>query len=142
MCKNSIKRKANRTDATLEIYVDRNLTQNKFVFGFSAIFITVGFGVIIWGIFQAINNSLQISIVFASTISGIVTEFIGATFMVVYRSTIEQANEYYKTLVRRDLVDLAIEVLGEIDNHATTENLKSNAMATLAQNIIELSGKN
>jgi phosphate/sulfate permease len=141
MCENSFRKNANHTDATLEMYVGRNLIQNKFIFWFSAIFITIGFGVILWGIFQAINNSLQTTIVLAATISGIVTEFIGATFMVVYRSTIEQANEYYKTLVRRDLVDLAIEVLNEIDNQATTEHLKSNAMANLAQNIIELSGK-
>jgi hypothetical protein len=87
MCKNSIKRDSARAHETLEKYVSRNLSQNKFIFGLSAIVITLGFGTIIWGIFQALNDPSQITMVLTATISGTVTEFIGATFLVVYHST-------------------------------------------------------
>ena len=60
----------------------------------------IGFGIIIWGISQAIQHpSFALPPIIAGVV-GVITEFIGATFLFIYRSTIEQAINYSKTLER------------------------------------------
>jgi hypothetical protein len=49
-----------------------------------------------------------------SGVSGIITEFIGATFLFLYRSTIQQATNHIKTLERINSVGMAVKILDTI----------------------------
>lgn len=44
-------------------------------------------------------------------VSGIITQFIGATFMVIYRSTMTQANEFMVILERINTVGMLFKFL-------------------------------
>jgi len=74
---------------TLESYFNKNLSQVSQIFWLSVLVMFIGFGIIIWGITQAIqqpNSSLPAVI---TGLAGVITELIGATFLFIYRSTIQ-----------------------------------------------------
>jgi hypothetical protein len=52
-------------------------------------------------------------------ITGIITEFIGATFLFVYRSTIQQAGTYMQTLESINSVGMAMQILDTISPDST-----------------------
>ncbi len=117
--------------AKLEQYFDRNLSQINYIFWLSVIVMVVGFGFILFGISQTLipipketgsniqettaqTNNLTPALV--GSIAGIITEFIGATFLFIYRSTIQQALTYTKTLERINSVGMAMQILDTISN--------------------------
>ena len=57
-----------------------------------------------------------------ASISGLITQFIGATFMVIYRSTMAQANEFVTVLDRINTVGMAMKVLDQIPDEDRTKN--------------------
>ncbi|MCK5218563.1 leucine-rich repeat domain-containing protein [bacterium] len=108
---------------TMENYHNRNFSQIKFIFKLSIAVMIIGFGFILYGISKGTLNSLA---------AGIITEFIGATFLVVYRSTIQQASTYYKTLEKENFVGIALEIVDtisveskELKDKTKTEIIKS-----------------
>jgi hypothetical protein len=46
--------------------------------------------------------------------SDIITQFIGVTFMVIYRSTMARANQFMEVLERINTVGMAVQVLDSI----------------------------
>ena len=105
----------------LEAYFDRNLFQVNLIFWLSVSVMIAGFVVVIWGIWSAQSASakgLTSSPVLASA-EGIITQFIGATFMMIYRSTMKQANDYILVLDRINNVGMAIQVLDRIPDSMT-----------------------
>ena len=115
----------------LEAYIDRNLQQVKLIF-FAAIgTMVVGFGMAGYGVILAWSRpeSIRPSLVAAG--SGIVTEFIAATFMVVYRSTMSQATNYMNVLERINTVGMAVQILDSIPE-ASTE-LKNATRASMTE---------
>src|SRR6266487_3232743 len=90
--------------AKIEVYIDDNVEQMKKIFNCSMIVMSVGGLLIFISIIIALIEVLftkQPSILTPAAISGfagIITEFIGATFLFIYRSTIQQASSYIKTL--------------------------------------------
>jgi hypothetical protein len=72
---------------TLEAYFNRNLSQINSIFWLSVSVMVVGFGIIIWGISQAIQSSDASVPAAIAGAAGVITEFIGATFLFIYRST-------------------------------------------------------
>src|SRR5262249_34589638 len=77
--------------ATLEAYFNRNLSQISWIFWLSVSVMMVGFFIIAFGIWQAVRSQGIVTPAAMATLAGIITEFIGATFLFVYRSTIQQA---------------------------------------------------
>ena len=68
-------------------------------------------------------------------ISGLITQFIGATFMVIYRSTMSQANDFMSVLERINTVGMAVH---ELDRIPEEENdLKNNVRAHFVELLIE-----
>ena len=57
----------------------------------------------------------QSTVLFGSIV-GVITEFIGATFLFVYRSTVEQAVNYTRTLERINSVGMAMKILDTISD--------------------------
>ena len=68
------------------------------------------------------RDSLKVSAIAA--LSGIITEFIGATFMMIYRSTMTQANQFMEVLERINTVGMAVQFLDAIpQEHAELKNI-------------------
>lgn len=73
----------------------------------------VGFGFVLWGVWLAIKNPGQ-NTGWIAAMSGIITEFIGVTFMVIYRSTMAQANSFMQVLERINTSGMAVQILDSI----------------------------
>ena len=103
----------------------------------------VGFGFIIYGIIQAFRtkpgvpghdiSALTPAVV--ATVSGIVTEFIGATFLFIYRSTIQQASHYTQTLERINAVGMAMQILDTISDES--KELQDKTKAEIVKLLIQ-----
>jgi hypothetical protein len=128
----------------LEMYFDRNLSQINYIFMLSVAVLIIGFGFILYGVSHSISSSsidlqaaadilgetenpdVLASIIAQSsntsgsvaTLAGVVTEFIGATFLFIYRSTITQATAYTETLERIHSVGMAMQILDTISDES------------------------
>jgi hypothetical protein len=99
----------------LELYFDRNLTQISAIFWLSVAVMLAGFSLILYSINRALNvpGAVQVvSIISAS--AGVITEFVGATFLFLYRSTVQQATANIRTLERINAVGMAVAILDTI----------------------------
>ncbi|MBC8319091.1 MAG: hypothetical protein ISR55_10545 [Bacteroidetes bacterium] len=119
----------------LEAYFDRNLSQINYIFWISIFVMVTGFGFIVCGILMSINYPEVITITYIASISGIITEFIGVTFMLIYRSTIRQATKNMNVLERINSVGMAIQILDSIPD--SDEELKSQTKAEITKLLIE-----
>lgn len=107
--------------------------QANLIFKISIISIVIGLVTILISIFFIINNDLS-QILVISTIGGILTEFIGATFLVMYKSLILQLNENLKILERLNFIGIGIKILDTMDeNHENIGEVKKE----LAKKIID-----
>jgi nitrate reductase NapE component len=114
--------------AKLESYFDRNLMQVYSIFIIAIVAMIVGFGFMLWGVWLALRNPGQ-NTSWIAAISGIITEFIGATFMVIYRSTMAQANAFMQVLERINTVGMAVQILDSIPD--SESQLKNSMRAEL-----------
>ena len=96
---------------TLEAYFNRNLNQVTWIFWLSLFVMLAGFMIIIWGITQAVQNPDSDTAAIVTGFAGVITELIGATFLFVYRSTMQQASKYIETLERINSVGMAMQIL-------------------------------
>jgi hypothetical protein len=90
----------------------------------------VGFGFVLWGVGLAIKSPGE-STAWIAAISGIITEFIGVTFMVIYRSTMAQANAFMQVLERINTVGMAVQILDSIPE--PDKDLKNTTRAELVR---------
>jgi len=125
--------------ATLEQYFNRNLSQIRVIFWLSVAVMVAGFSVIVWGISQAVQSPNAVAASAIAALAGVITEFIGATFLFIYRSTIQQSMEYSKTLERINSVGMALQIIDTIsDDPVIGENeLKSKTKAQLVELIMK-----
>jgi hypothetical protein len=119
----------------LEAYFDRNLIQVNLVFWVAALVMAVGFAFVLVGVWFAYlkPDSMKPSLVAA--ISGIITQFIGATFMVIYRSTMSQASEFMTVLERINSVGMAVQVLDSLKDGT---DLKDETRAEIAKLLLSV----
>ena len=122
---------------TLEAYFNRNLSQINYIFWLSVCVMIVGFGIIIWGISQAIRSPDTFVPAAIASAAGVITEFIGATFLFVYRSTIQQASSYSRTLERMTSVGMAMQILDTMPDEANPDDLKSKTKAILVELLMQ-----
>jgi hypothetical protein len=130
---------------TLEQYFNRNLNQITWIFWLSLLVMFAGFGVIMWGIQQGIAiaeskenlNSIKSLPPIIAAFSGIITEFIGATFLFIYRSTMQQATNYSKTLERINSVGMAMQILDTMPDESKPGDLKNETKAELVKLLVK-----
>jgi hypothetical protein len=118
----------------LEAYFDRNLSQVSQVFWLAVVVTTVGFFFILWGIVASLNQPQFTARAVIAGVAGVITQFIGATFLVIYRSIMAQANEFIAVLERINTVGMAVQVLDSIpeDQVELKNSTRSNLVALLA----------
>lgn len=114
----------------LEAYFDRNLSQVNAIFYVSVAVMIAGFGLVGYGVLLSMSHP-QATAAYVSAISGIITQFIGATFMLIYRSTMAQANSFMTILERINTVGMAVQILdsmpeseGQLKNETRSEIVK------------------
>src|SRR5262249_2025374 len=122
--------------ATLESYFNRNLSQIASIFWLSLFVMIIGFGVVIFGILESMKTPSAIAPAAIATAAGIITEFIGATFLFIYRSTIQQAIGYSKTLERINSVGMAMQILDTMPDKTESADLKSETKARLVELLV------
>jgi hypothetical protein len=107
----------------LEAYFDRNLQQVNQVFFVSIGVMIVGFIFVAAAIALTLHDSSTIPVAKVTGGVGLVTEFIGATFMVIYRSTMTQANKFMNILERINTVGMSVQVLDSMsETHGKLKN--------------------
>ncbi len=123
----------------LETYLDRNLSQVRSIYWLTVIVMTVGFFLIGYGVFKVFANpayNLKASMI--ATASGVLVNFIGASFLVVHRSTMSQAKEYVTILERINAVGMAVQILETIRDD--DKNLKQHTTAAVATEMLRMYG--
>ena len=126
---------------TLEIYFNRNLNQIRWIFWLSIAVMFLGFVLIMCGVVIGYQNSQENWVVTAiGGIAGVLTEFIGATFLFVYKSSMQQADKYTEILERMNFVGMAMQMLDSATetNKITTESSKLTATDSLQEAKIEM----
>ncbi len=122
---------------TLEQYWQRNLTQNLVIFALSVVAITAGFIVMAVGVHAALTPGMRIEASAVATCSGLLTQFIGASFLFIYRSTMQQAAQFNVTLERINSVGMAwyiVDSMAELSPREKT--LKSRMKGLIALQIM------
>jgi hypothetical protein len=98
----------------LEAYFDRNLLQVNQVFWLAVVVMSIGFIFVLGAVLMSLHEPTITPTSKVAGISGIISQVIGATFLVIYRSTMTQANEFMAILERINTVGMAIQVLDSI----------------------------
>ena len=80
-------------------------------------------------------DNFQPSIVVA--LSGIIVEFIAATFLLIYKSTMEQARDYVNILERINAVGMSVQILDSIESD---DGLRDKTRAEIASGLLSLYG--
>ena len=134
---------------TLDKYYTRNLSQNNWIFYVSVVVMAAGFILVLYGISVSYSSPNNKMITYVSAGSGVIVQFIGGTFLVIYNSTISQAIQYTASLQKVSSVGTSIKILDSIrndvaDDKKTTDKYVDAMMAAkieLAKLLIEQSKK-
>jgi nitrate reductase gamma subunit len=122
---------------TLESYFNKNLSQVTAIFWLSVLVMFIGFGIIVWGISQALAQPDSTLSTIVTGFAGVITELIGATFLFIYRSTMAQAVNYTRTLERINSVGMAMQILDTIPNNAKDDGLKNSTKAIVVKMLMQ-----
>ena len=122
----------------LEEYFDKNLSQVSSIFWVGVFVMIVGFGFILFGIVRSFIDSSTIKVSYVAAAAGVVTEFIGATFMMIFRSTLQQATSYMSILDRINSVGMAVQILDSIGQDDVA--LKNSTRAEIVKMLLTRNG--
>ncbi|EJL6517724.1 hypothetical protein NMT44_003494 [Vibrio cholerae] len=120
----------------LESYIDRNLRQVRSIYFLTLIAMLAGFSLIGFGIYTVILTPSNLYAGVLSCASGGLVNFLGATFLVIYKSTMTQASDYVSMLERINAVGMSVQVLDKLDS--IDKGLKHKAMADLSQQLLKM----
>lgn len=96
-------------------YYTINKSQASKSFSVGVLAISLGFIVICTGIILCMINKTQINIVFITSASGIILEFIGLAYFYMYNKSIKQLNYFYNELMNTQDIMLATKLCESID---------------------------
>jgi hypothetical protein len=123
----------------LDAYFARNLQQINYIFVLSVVVMLLGFVVMLVGVGYAVfvrgTSGVAGTGALLPTAAGLITQFIGATFLFVYRSTIQQAIRYVQTLERMNTVGMAMSVLDSL-KQKSSEALSDKTKASIALSLL------
>lgn len=120
----------------LESYLNRNLNQVRSIFWLTSFVMIVGFSFIGYGVFKIYENPDTFKASIVAAVSGIIINFIGATFLFLYKSTMSQATDYVNILERINAVGMSVQILDTLEDEET--KLKQKATADLAKQLLAL----
>jgi hypothetical protein len=127
---------------TLQKYYNRNLTQINSIFKLSIIVMLLGFILIVSIIIVSIFFKENIKLNDLGIIAGIITEFIGATFLFIYKSTMSQALQHTKNLEEINKVGMSIRIIESIEISDSNKEQINSAKIDISKKLINTSNKN
>ncbi|EPR65682.1 TRADD-N-associated membrane domain-containing protein [Cyclobacterium qasimii] len=122
----------------LESYLNRNLSQIQWIFIWTVIVMIASFVIVSYGIVQVYEGDQNLNAAILTTISGLIIEFIGASFLVIYKSTMQQAKDYVTVLERINAVGMSVQILDSISEEEN--KLKDQTKADLAKKLLDIYG--
>lgn len=108
--------------ARLELYFERNLSQVRSVFWAILGVMGVGLALVAYGVLQSLGKDSFVPTSIIAASAGALTELIGGTLLVIYRSTAAQSQQYVHTLERINAVGMALQVLDAIPERDAAKN--------------------
>jgi hypothetical protein len=120
----------------LENYLNRNLSQIQWIFIWTVITMVAGFVIIGYGIIRAYEPNTSINASIIATASGLFIEFIGATFLVIYKSTMQQAKDYVNVLERINAVGMSVQIFESISKEEI--KLQDQTKAEISKQLLAL----
>ncbi len=120
----------------LESYLNRNLKQVRSIFWLTVFVMLVGFALIGFGVYSVIESPGKLAAAVIASGSGVLVNFIGATFLVLYKSTMTQATEYVSILERINAVGMSVQILDTIDDDEN--KLKQQTTAEISKQLLAL----
>jgi len=118
----------------LDEYFNRNLLQVNLVFWVAVVVMAVGFGFVLMGVVLSLRSPENVTTAILAGVSGVITQFIGATFMVIYRSIMQQANGFMSVLERINAAGMAVSELERIPEEL--KEVKSKVRAQFAESLL------
>ena len=97
----------------IEYYMHENLRELRYIYRLTVGVMILGFVIIVIGAFPAHTASAASIVV---TISGVLVQFIGATFLLIYKSTMAQAGGYVSILERINTVGMSLDLIKDISD--------------------------
>ncbi|MGL1904341.1 MAG: hypothetical protein OCC49_19560 [Fibrobacterales bacterium] len=120
----------------LESYLNRNLSQVRSIFWLTLLVMLIGFGFIGVGVTKAFENSENFQPALLSAVTGVLINFIGATFLVLYKSTMSQAKDYVAILERINAVGMSVQILDKLED--ADSDLIHSTTADIAKSLLDL----
>lgn len=129
----------------LQGYIATNSFQVKIIFRFSLLAMLVGFGITSYGVMSAVPHVKDPQFQFwpaaLPTIAGVLTQFIGATFLFLVRITNQSAATFATILDRMNTVGMAVCVVRSIPAAADYDELRAKTYATMACDLTAASAR-
>lgn len=122
---------------TLQKYFNKNISQVNSIYRLSIAVMLIGFFLIVTILIGSIFFEINFEISTIGVVSGIITEFIGATFLFVYRSTVKQAIEHSKSLEDINKVGMSIKIIESIEQNDSNESKITDAKLEVAKKLID-----
>ena len=122
----------------LESYLDRNLMQVRSIFWLTVLVMMIGFSFVGIGVYKIHDDQDGLNASIVTACSGILINFIGATFLVIYRATMAQARDYVNVLERINAVGMSVQILETL---AQDDELRSKTTAEVAKQLLQLYAK-
>ena len=125
----------------LQTYVATNTFQVRVIFGFSLFAMLVGFMITCYGVMSAshiTDRNVQFWPAALPTVAGVLTQFIGATFLYLARITNSSATAFVTILDRMNVVGMAVCVVRSIPPGAEYDELRARTYARMAQDLVGL----
>lgn len=122
----------------LESYLNRNLRQIGWIFALTLIVMIVGFIIVGYGVVRVYQSPDNFKPSIVVTLSGVIVEFIAATFLLIFRSTMEQAKDYVNILERINAVGMSVQILESIETDV--DGLRDKTRAQVARDPLSLYG--
>lgn len=122
----------------LESYLNRNLSQVRSIFWLTMLVMLAGFALISVGVYKAFEYNTPFNASILTVVSGIIINFIGGTFLVLYKSTMSQAKEYVAILERINAVGMSVQIIENLDD--SEDKLKQKTTAHVAKQLLDLYG--
>ncbi len=119
--------------AKLTKYVETNQFQSFATFWLACTASVIGFAILGFSFYLGASNQASYAQLSIPLISGLVSQFIGATFLFMYKTTGDQIKDFYISLNNNQKYLVALEMTNEL----STQELKDKKIEELISKIIE-----
>lgn len=122
---------------TLQKYYNKNISQINSIYLLSVIVMLFGFALISSVLISSFYFEMDFKLESLGIVAGIITEFIGATFLFIYKSTVTQALQHSKSLEAINNVGMSIKIIESIEKNAKNESEIDAAKIEIAKKLIQ-----